>query len=252
MLTSRIPTDWRDLQESVAAILRECGFSVEVEKLMETVRGNVEIDVFAEEQIHGRRYVALCECKHWIARVPQTVIHGFRTVVADTGANVGYIVSLAGFQSGALTAAELTNIRLVTWEQFQEAFEATWIEHHLLQTVTERLDSLFSCTEPLLPGRFLHLEGERRERFYGLRRKHEAFGVMIFTCFTSYTRAFGHKAPLPPLPLRTFLKDGVENFPDDVLDAVGYRDLMEAVLRHGEAATAEFNALLEPLAGSAP
>ncbi|MBZ5585593.1 MAG: restriction endonuclease [Acidobacteriia bacterium] len=163
MLTSRIPTDWRDLQESVAAVLRECGFSVEVEKVIDTARGAVEIDVFAEEHIHGRRYVVLCECKHWTARVPQNVIHGFRTVVGDSGANMGYIVSMAGFQSGAMTAAELTNIQLVTWEQFQEAFEATWLEHHLIPTITERLDDLFDCTEPLLPNRFLSLDAARQE-----------------------------------------------------------------------------------------
>lgn len=32
----------------------------------------------------------------WRSRVPQNVIHGFRTVLADIGANVGYIVSMAG------------------------------------------------------------------------------------------------------------------------------------------------------------
>jgi restriction system protein len=72
------------------------------------VRGTAEIDVYATETVDGRSYTILVECKNWTARVPQAVIHGFRTVVADSGANLGYIVSAAGFQSGALTAAELT------------------------------------------------------------------------------------------------------------------------------------------------
>src|SRR6516162_241671 len=99
MITSRQPEGWQELQEAVGAVLRECGFTVEIEKKLDAARGTVEIDVYSEEVVNGRKYVILCECKHWNHRVPQSVIHGFRSVIADSGANLGYIVSSAGFQS---------------------------------------------------------------------------------------------------------------------------------------------------------
>src|SRR5437763_917821 len=135
MITTRIPAGWQALQQDVARILKECGFTVEVEKLLHTVRGDVAVDVYAEETVKGRRYTILCECKHWKAHVPQTVIHAFRTVVADSGGNLGYIVSSGGFQSGAFTATELSNLQLVTCEEFQKEFTESWFEHYLLAFV---------------------------------------------------------------------------------------------------------------------
>jgi restriction system protein len=123
MITTAVPGTWRDLEAQVGQILSECGFATEVEKVVTTARGAVEIDVFAQETVHGRAYTIISECKHWRSAVPQGVIHGFRTVAADIGAHKGYIISMSGFQLGSFSAAELTNIELVTWQQFQEAFE---------------------------------------------------------------------------------------------------------------------------------
>ena len=118
MITEAIPTDWRVLQTEVARILTECGFSVEIERTLELVRGDAEIDAYAEEVNRGRRNVILCECKLWTKRIPKGVVHAFRTTVADSGANVGYIVGASGFQSGANEAARMTNVRLLTREAF--------------------------------------------------------------------------------------------------------------------------------------
>ncbi len=95
MITRSIPDSWQALQTEVGRILSECGFAVEVEKKIGSARGAVELDVYAEETIRGRRYTIACECKYWKSRIPQAVIHGFRTVVQEIGANVGYIVGPA-------------------------------------------------------------------------------------------------------------------------------------------------------------
>lgn len=129
MITTRQPESWRELQPLVGEILSECGFAVEIEKVVRSVRGHVEIDVYAEESVKGRKYRVLVECKHWQANVPQTVVHAFRTVISETGANVGYIVASSGFQSGAQAAVDLTNIDLVTWQEFLNRFEDTWWEN---------------------------------------------------------------------------------------------------------------------------
>jgi len=154
MITSHVPDDWRDLQNEVARVLNECGFIVEVEKTVSTVRGDVEIDVCAEEQIDGRKYSIVCECKHWKTRVPQNVVHGFRTVVADIGTNVGYTISTAGFQEGAYEATDKTNVSLVSWTEFQDTFEKSWYETFFYPQITERFDALFSYTEPFVPNWF--------------------------------------------------------------------------------------------------
>lgn len=84
----------------------------------------------AEDSIQQPHTIYLCECKHWQSRVPRTIVHAFRTVVADYGANVGLTVSHAGFQSGAFAAAENSNVRLLDWRSFEAMLEARWIQQH--------------------------------------------------------------------------------------------------------------------------
>jgi hypothetical protein len=55
MITSTTPSSWQDLQQQSAQILAECGFAVEVEKKVKLVRGQAEIDVYAEETLKGRK-----------------------------------------------------------------------------------------------------------------------------------------------------------------------------------------------------
>src|SRR5437879_3193676 len=97
MITAINPVEWRDLQDQVADILHKCRFEDEVEKKIEGVRGVVEIDVYAEEIIQGRKYTVVCECKHWKTDIPQTVVHAFRTVVTDICANAGFLITTSRF-----------------------------------------------------------------------------------------------------------------------------------------------------------
>ena len=78
MITCSVPETWKALQNEVGKILEECGFSVEVEKKVDTARGKAELDVYAEEIVKGRKYSIVCECKHWKSNIPQTIIHSFR------------------------------------------------------------------------------------------------------------------------------------------------------------------------------
>jgi hypothetical protein len=250
MITVFAPTDWRALQREVARILTEAGMHAEVERTLQTARGAVEIDVYAEEEVLGRRSILLVECKNWQSRVPQQTIHGFRTVVAEAGANVGYIVSSAGFQSGAFVAAQLTNLRLLTWDEFQREFEEQWIAKHLLPTMAERLDALLSYTEPLVPMSFMEVDEAGVARLRALREQHTPFGGLVMA-FTPYVRMFGSDRAIPSLPLRESLEtERREGIPDAVLDARGYRELLEAAVEHGERVIADFRAALRD--GGAP
>ena len=250
MITAATPSDWRGLQSDVARILTEAGLDADVERTLQTARGTVEIDVYAEEVAHGRRSILLVECKNWRSRIPQQTIHAFRTVVAETGANVGYIVSSTGFQSGAFTAADLTNLRLVTWDAFQQEFEEQWIERYLLPTMADRLDPVLSYTEPLVPKSFMQVNEAGVARLKELREQHVHFGVLVME-FTPYVRAFGPDRPIPSLPLRDNMEiERQQGIPDTVLDARGYRELLDAAVEHGERVIAEFRSALRD--GGAP
>ena len=244
MITSKEPENWQDLQNEVAKILSECGFSVEVEKVIKTARGKVEIDVYAEEIIKGRKYIIACECKYWRNKVPQSVIHSFRTVLADIGVNVGYIVSMVGFQSGAFKASELTNVELVTWRQFQEAFEDTWYEVYLINEVVKRLDPLLTYTEPLLPGWFDKLTEEDKNKYIALKGKYDIFGWLIMQ-FTPYLNMFKKEKRLLPISATEFRDkvpehEFIEKIPENIASTTGYREFLELISEYGGHAIAQF------------
>ena len=87
MIYSTEPTDWRDLQDKVGSILRICGCKSEVERTIETVRGKVDVDIHAVDLTTSPNLTYLCECKYWSSAVSKSVVHSFRTVVADYGAS---------------------------------------------------------------------------------------------------------------------------------------------------------------------
>jgi Restriction endonuclease len=122
------PRDWKDLESKVCQILAECGCQTERSKHIVLPRGEVNIDVYALDTVREPNLIMVCECKHWRKRVSQTVVHAFRTLLVETGAHVGFLISSAGFQAGAVKAAKKTNVELVTWEAFQERFYDRWFK----------------------------------------------------------------------------------------------------------------------------
>jgi len=244
LLTTKTPDDWRALQKESGAILRECGFTVEVGKVLQLARGSVELDVYAVETVNGRTYSIACECKHWRSRVPQTVIHAFRSVVSDLGVNLGYIISSGGFQSGAFSASELTNIKLLTWEEFQGEFRETWLEKHFSPTITDELTAIIEYISPLPPDWFMKVPEHEVPVLRSLREKHLPFGLLMLS-FTSYARMLRHKG-FPELPIRDRLTQRFSDsiaIPDSILDAIGYRDFLDLVLEYGRMAASEFDAV---------
>ena len=117
------PDTWRDLQQAVADVFSGDDYVVKVETTLQTVRSDVNFDVYAEKFVGGHKTTIVVECKHWKKNVDQSVVHALRTQILDLGAGDGYVVSSSGFQVGALEAARNTSIRLVTWSQFLAQFE---------------------------------------------------------------------------------------------------------------------------------
>ena len=240
MITIVVPDTWQDLQEQLARILRECGIEAHVGYEIQTVRTKIEIDVYAIETIAGRPNTIVCECKRWKSAVPQEVVHGVRTVMQDVGANVGYIISTAGFQKGAYAAADATNVELVTWEEFQGKFEALWLANFFTARVTERMDRLMTFTEPLfIPPWFMELPEDGKDDYRRVDTKHVPLGVLSMR-FSKYHRMLNGD-DIPALPLREH--PPLDGLPDAVLDAGGYRELLEAMIAAGDVALAEYDAV---------
>ena len=124
--TSQIK-NWRDLQDKVAMLFREMGYDATTPFTVELAgRGNKEVDVYIHDPRASVNQIMLAECKLWESAVPQDTVHSFHTVMIGAGANTGFIICKAGFQSGAYEAAQNTNIHLFTWEELQHKFGRQW------------------------------------------------------------------------------------------------------------------------------
>ncbi|MGD6898359.1 restriction endonuclease [Bacillus infantis] len=142
------PYSWQDLELIVAKILNEVGFYAERGKQIFTVRGTVDIDVFAKDNNSTPPSEYLIECKYWNNDIPQTVIHSFRTVVNDYGSQHGLIIAKKRFQSGAYEATKNTNIHLLSWKEFLSLFEDRWLQNRI-RSIHNTAKPLHIYTDPL-------------------------------------------------------------------------------------------------------
>ena len=146
-ITSESPKDWKELQNFVCRYLNESGYKAESPKTIKVVRGEVEVDVYATAKNELIK-MFLCECKNWNTPVPKEKVHAFRSVVADSGATVGILISKSGFQKGAIEAAYCSNVLLRDWDGFIELIKNQWIHHrllylkHLVQPLSVYIDPL--------------------------------------------------------------------------------------------------------------
>lgn len=243
-LIETAPTNWKDLQNSVCRILLECGYNAETEKTIETARGQVNVDVYAIDTSRRPHITFIVECKYWASSVPKTIIHAFRSVVSDFGANVGYVVSAAGFQSGAYDAAVNSPIKLLTWEEFQREFVNQWIENYFIGKVAEAVNPLIEYTEPINSRIFNKADNllkERKDEFKALRKKY--FGLGMLAVPLSIKNELFDTPPIE-LPLRARKKRVIEMsdiwLPDELLDASTFRDFLKIISKHSLLAIAEF------------
>ncbi|WP_410468337.1 restriction endonuclease [Amycolatopsis thermoflava] len=189
------------------------------------------------------------ECKLWRRAVPQGEVHIFRTTLADVGASIGFVVSSRGFQAGARRAATHTNVRLVTWEEFQSILIERWYQNHMLNVIRRESLRLFGYT--VNQGAFF------MELFWHSQDVHEEAQELSdkYYSLADFTRtllwfkgAIANDEPrMLQLPLRCLLAERHHRWPslpDDVLDAPALRPLLAALVNHFRQAIAEFNHVL--------
>lgn len=106
--------DWKEYQEEAAEFFRSLGLLAETDVTLVGVRTTHDVDVVVRSKHVGFEILWLVECKHWKTPVSKLHVLGLREIVADIGADRGIVLSESGFQSGAVEAANLTNVQVTS------------------------------------------------------------------------------------------------------------------------------------------
>lgn len=106
--------DWKDYQEEAADFFRSMGLEANTDVTVQGVRTTHDIDVLVKMHHFGFDVTWIVECKHWKTSVSKLHVLALREIVADTGADRGILLAEAGFQSGAVEAANLTNVQVTS------------------------------------------------------------------------------------------------------------------------------------------
>jgi restriction system protein len=111
---------WSDYQEEVAEFFRSLGLAAETNVTVRGVRTSHDVDVVVRSKHVGFEILWLIECKAWKAAIPKEKVLTLRSIVDDTGADRGFLMSESGYQSGALEAARLANVVLTSLADLKE------------------------------------------------------------------------------------------------------------------------------------
>lgn len=120
--------EWREFQHAVAAVFNAAGCDVRIEHTVEGARGIHNVDVAVYFKKHGIECLWIVECKFWNTPVPKEKVLTLQAIVADCGADRGLMVSKCGFQSGAVRAANKTNITLTNLEDLSSYIDDKMVE----------------------------------------------------------------------------------------------------------------------------
>ena len=219
----------------------ECGCQAERQKHLDLPRGSVDVDVYARDATREPVLTIVCECKQWSTAVPKQVVHAFRTVVDEVGANIGFIISAHGFQRGAIQAAENTCVHLVTWEEFQARFFDRWFAAMRVK-LAARADEVFEYSDYFhrRTTSVLHGIPARVEELSSLHHRFSAYITV-----TSYSRIL----QLEPMTFPAQMVDprATEITTIEVKDARTYFDLLLSAADQAIAAYEAFIAKYEAL-----
>ncbi|MBU1216067.1 restriction endonuclease [bacterium] len=111
---------WQKYQEDAAEYFRSIGLNASTDVTFKGVRTHHDIDVLVVSHYVGFDITWVVECKYWKHPVNKLHVLGLREIVADVGADRGILLSESGFQSGAIEAANLTNIQLTSLEDLRK------------------------------------------------------------------------------------------------------------------------------------
>jgi restriction system protein len=195
-------TDWNDYQEESATLFRSMGLDAATNVTIKGVRTRHDVDVVVKSHHAGFDITWLVECKHWKSPVSKLHVLALREIVADTGADRGILLCEAGFQSGAVEAANLTNVLVTSLENVRLTAGGN-IDSMRLRELYDRVES---CRQR-------YWDMPKRERIdKGLRPEVGEWGYSgarsIEICIELLTRAFRGSYPFGPESLQALVELG--------------------------------------------
>jgi restriction system protein len=135
--------DWYEYQEEAAEFFRGLGLEAKTNVSLKGIRTSHDIDVVVRSHHVGFEVLWLVECKHWKERVSKLHVLALRQIVIDVGADRGILLCECGFQSGALEAANLTNVTLMSLSDVKTNARQQVVSMRL----RELYDRMQSCRE---------------------------------------------------------------------------------------------------------
>jgi len=105
---------WKKYQEDAAEYFRSIGLNASTDVTIKGARTQHDVDVLVVSHYVGFDITWIVECKYWKYPINKLHVLGLREIVAEVGADRGILLSESGFQSGAIEAANLTNIQLTS------------------------------------------------------------------------------------------------------------------------------------------
>ncbi|MDD0801409.1 MULTISPECIES: restriction endonuclease [Acinetobacter] len=111
--------DWKKFQGITAQLFRQVGCLAEEEISIKGARAIHAVDVYVTFKNFGFEEKWIIECKNWKTNIPKEKVLALRSIVEDIGAHRGFIVSNKGFQSGAVSYSQNTNIDLITFNDLK-------------------------------------------------------------------------------------------------------------------------------------
>lgn len=106
--------EWSAYQENAAEFFRELGLQATTNAEVEGVRTHHDVDVLVTFQHSGLDLKWVVECKHWKSNVSKLHVLALRQIVDEVGADRGILLAENGFQSGAIEAAEKSDVSLTS------------------------------------------------------------------------------------------------------------------------------------------
>ena len=197
-------TDWSEYQEEAAALFRSMGLNASTNVTVQGVRTNHDVDVVVMSDHAGFNIKWLVECKQWKVPVSKLHVLALREIVADTGADRGILLCEAGFQSGAIEAANLTNVQVTSLENVRYTAGA--------QISSMRIRELYDRVESC---RTLYWDIPKRRRIeHGLRHDVGDWGYSgaraMEICGELINKAFRGIFPFAPESIQSLLEFGKE------------------------------------------
>jgi hypothetical protein len=158
--------NWREYQDQAAKLFRSIGCKTEIDKKVHGVRGSHDIDVWVGREIYGLEHQWIVECKHWRRRVTKQQVVVLKGIVDDVGADRGILFSNSGFQSGAISIAERSNITLSSLEEMRESIRDE-VERYTLSS----LESKAAMLADGLHGLYTYESKKEGSYFWGTSRQ---------------------------------------------------------------------------------